>query len=217
MNLTFEPAEHIYKLDGVIIPSVTQILSPISKVIYEEISMQVLMAKAHLGSKVHKLIERYLKYNFAQPDEITKPYFEQFILFWDELKSNHQVNLIQTEFKGFYKDDKLTYGGTIDFIVEIDKEIWLIDWKTVVNPVDLLLSLQLFGYTQIATQQLNIKIDRVGAVQVNKESYNFIDLSSSILKPKIKNMFSILYQFYNVLNEEHILKLKSKINFEEKI
>ena len=54
LALTFDEANHIYKLDEKAIPSVTQILSPISKVIYEEVSMQILMAKAHLGSKVHK-------------------------------------------------------------------------------------------------------------------------------------------------------------------
>lgn len=215
--LSFEESTHTYKLDDIIIPSVTQILSPISKVVYEEVSIQTLMAKAHLGSKVHKLIERKLKYNFAQPDDITIDYYNQFVLFLEELKLNNSLEIIKTEFKGFYQDKDLTFAGTIDFIVKIDNEIWLIDWKTVVNPVELLVALQLYGYKLIVEQTTNIKIDRVAIVQVNKSSYKLIELTNQIKELKIKNMFNILYKFYKVLNTDNILKLKSKINFEEKI
>lgn len=217
MTLNFDEPNHVYSLNGIKVPSVTQILSPISKTIYEEINIQTLMAKAYLGSKVHKLIERHLKYNFAKPSDLTEDYFEQYLLFEENLAKNYKVENLHNEFKGFYKSDNMTFAGTIDNIRKIGDEIWLIDWKTVANPIDLLLALQLYGYKLIAEQRLNIKIDRVGAVIINKSSNMLIDLTNNINTNEIKNLFIILYKLYIVLNNQELLKLKSKINFEEKI
>lgn len=217
MTLNFDEPNHVYSLNGIKVPSVTQILSPISKTIYEEINIQTLMAKAYLGSKVHKLIERHLKYNFAKPSDLTEDYFEQYLLFEENLAKNYKVENLHNEFKGFYKSDNMTFAGTIDNIRKIGDEIWLIDWKTVANPIDLLLALQLYGYKLIAEQRLNIKIDRVGAVIINKSSNMLIDLTNNINTNEVKNLFIILYKLYIVLNNQELLKLKSKINFEEKI
>lgn len=217
MTLNFDEPNHVYSLNGIKVPSVTQILSPISKTIYEEINIQTLMAKAYLGSKVHKLIERHLKYNFAKPNDLTEDYFEQYLLFEENLAKTYKVENLHNEFKGFYKSDNMTFAGTIDNIRKIGDEIWLIDWKTVANPIDLLLALQLYGYKLIAEQRLNIKIDRVGAVIINKSSNMLIDLTNNINTNEVKNLFIILYKLYIVLNNQELLKLKSKINFEEKI
>ena len=41
-ELTFDPEKHIYRLDGLIIPSVTQVMKPLSDEKYKDVDQEVL-------------------------------------------------------------------------------------------------------------------------------------------------------------------------------
>ncbi|MEI3508718.1 MAG: hypothetical protein V8R01_06445 [Bacilli bacterium] len=55
--IEFIEEEHIYLIDGVIVPSVTQILNKVFPKKYEGVPDYILNKKASYGTKVHKLIE----------------------------------------------------------------------------------------------------------------------------------------------------------------
>ena len=78
-NLEFNEKNHEYFLNKKRIPSVTQILAPISKVLYENIEIATLRNKAKIGSKVHKLIELYSKYGLISKDDEKKLHAISFI------------------------------------------------------------------------------------------------------------------------------------------
>lgn len=213
-DLTFEEIDHIYKYQNKRIPSVTQIISPISKVVYENINIQTLTAKSRLGSKVHKQIERKLKFDYANPDDTIEDYFNNYLAFENDLRANNNVENLHNEFKGIYASHEMTFAGTIDNIRKVNDELWLIDWKTVANPIDLLLSLQMYGYKLIAESLLNIKVDKVLAVIFSKNNYKVHDVTSNVFSEKISVLFKNLYDFYMILDNEGILKLKNKFNEE---
>lgn len=213
-NLEFNNVDHIYKLDNKVIPSVTQLINPISKVVYQEISLQTLQAKARLGSKVHKLIERFLKFNYAKPDDVTESYFNNFKELWQALNDKHEIKILHTEFKSLYKDEFMTFAGTIDCILQVDNEIWLIDWKTVAKPTNLLLALQMYGYKKIV-EKLNIKVDKVKAVQITNKSYDVLDLTKDVNSNRISKLFKMLYDFYVELELEGLINPKNKVNEED--
>lgn len=213
-NLEFNNVDHIYKLDNKVIPSVTQLINPISKVVYQEISLQTLQAKARLGSKVHKLIERFLKFNYAKPDDVTESYFNNFKELWQALNDKHEIKILHTEFKSLYKDEFMTFAGTIDCILQVDNEIWLIDWKTVAKPTNLLLALQMYGYKKIV-EKLNIKVDKVKAVQITNKSYDVLDLTKDVNSNRISKLFKMLYDFYVELELEGLINSKNKVNEED--
>lgn len=56
-TLTFEEDTHTYRLDGMVVPSVTQILKELGFVDFSGIDPEVLRKKAELGTYVHKCCE----------------------------------------------------------------------------------------------------------------------------------------------------------------
>ena len=65
---------HIYLVDGVIVPSVTQILHKVFPEKYEGIPKEVLNAKANYGTDVHKYIEIINKKKLKRPLAYIKKY-----------------------------------------------------------------------------------------------------------------------------------------------
>ena len=76
--IDFEQEQHLYTLRGFRIPSVTQIMEPLSLMLYNGIPLDVLNEAADRGSRAHEQISNYVKYGVEEPDEDTEPYFEAF-------------------------------------------------------------------------------------------------------------------------------------------
>lgn len=62
-GLEFDEAGHIYRLDGIIIPSVSAVMAPLSKVKYDGINSRTLEKAAGKGTAVHNAIENWLKFD----------------------------------------------------------------------------------------------------------------------------------------------------------
>lgn len=74
--LEFDSSSHTYRVGGVVVPSVTQILSPL--VDFSMVTPDVLAAKAAIGTAVHLACELYdmddlIEYDL---DPVLVPYFE---------------------------------------------------------------------------------------------------------------------------------------------
>lgn len=56
-ELTFDERRHVYKLNGVALPSVTTVMKPLSGDVYDSIDKAILDRAAKRGTAVHNAIE----------------------------------------------------------------------------------------------------------------------------------------------------------------
>lgn len=198
--IEFNEKTHEYFYEKKKIPSVTQILAPISKVLYEKVEIATLRNKAKIGSQTHKLIERYSKYGLLPNKETTNErvynYFQQY-LNWSNSLENSVI--FENEFKGLYLNGNMAFAGTIDNIRMLNGDLVLIDYKTVANPNKFILSLQLYGYKLIAEQMLGVKINRYCALLLKTDSYVFEDITLEVTSDKIKEEWEMLYKLNEML------------------
>ena len=128
--IEFIEQEHIYLYDGVIIPSVSEILGFIFPDKYKDVPKEILKDKADYGTLVHKLCEELdtgktleelkQEYKFNYIIEAT---LKQHL----KLREKHNIVPISIEQRVCYKG---LYGGTYDLEAYVDSELSLIDRKT---------------------------------------------------------------------------------------
>lgn len=121
----FDEENHIYRLDGTILPSVSEIIKPIHEKVYESISPHTLETAADRGTRVHRAIEFWNKYGFRNLDEDCKGYIDAYIKFRNE---HPNWKLLNSELRTYHKN--LLYGMTIDEIYQTEKGIIINDIKT---------------------------------------------------------------------------------------
>ena len=116
--------EHIYLIDGVIVPSVTQILQKIFPDKYKNIPKWILEKKAEYGTEVHKAIEDIEAYKLPNLNSVySKVAVEQY----KKIKSDYCFKVLEQEKIVHYKK---YYAGRFDIILEINNSICLCDIKT---------------------------------------------------------------------------------------
>ena len=115
---------HIYLVDGVITPSVSDILNFIFPNKYSNVPRQILNSKAEYGSRVHEAIEHLEKgetlphLNYLQEVSIEQ---------WEKLKSENKIEVIEQEKMVNYKN---YYCGRFDMIANVNGAYSLCDIKT---------------------------------------------------------------------------------------
>ena len=122
--LTFDEVGHVYTLDGVRVPSVTQILRPLSN--FDGIPEHVLEAKRDLGQRVHYACQLDDEDDLDEDsvEEEVEPYLAAWRLFLREsgakvLLNEHQV--AETTYR---------FAGTLDNVLELQSAKWVVDKKT---------------------------------------------------------------------------------------
>ena len=124
--LEFDENSHIYIVDGLIVPCVTDILSRKYKD-YDGVSQETLKRAANLGTKLHKAIEIYEKKGITNNSEEFKNY-----LF---LKKHYKIENIDNEVPIIYEENgKVLFAGTLDQIYKIDNKLGINDFKRVSAP-----------------------------------------------------------------------------------
>lgn len=64
-ELTFEDSTHTYRLNGIVIPSVSTLMEPLTAAKYKGISEATLDRAADKGTSVHNAIENYIKFGMC--------------------------------------------------------------------------------------------------------------------------------------------------------
>ena len=141
-ELTFDEAKHIYRLKGIIVPSVTQVMQPLSDETYRGVEAKVLRRAAGKGTAVHNAIENYLTFGIEDVDPDHAGYFMAFLRWFSEY--NPQV--IASEYRLYHKF--MGYAGTADLICVIGGKLYVIDYKTTQRIEELLVRVQLKAYSQ---------------------------------------------------------------------
>ena len=139
-ELSFDERRHIYRLNGLLIPSVTTVMKPLSEEVYKGIDEEVLNRAAARGTAVHNAIENYVKFGIEDIEPDYAGYFRAFLAWYRE----HKVHPHGTEIKLYHKS--LLYAGTADMAADVDGLPMLVDFKTSATVSRMLCGVQLEAY-----------------------------------------------------------------------
>ncbi len=123
-QLVFFDKRHVYELDGVQIPSVSELTRFISREVYGDIAQFRLDNAAERGTKVHKLTEALDKYGDADVPGDVLPYIEAYLKFHEE----HETAWDEIEAAHFHPSG--AYAGTLDRVGTVDGARCIVDIKT---------------------------------------------------------------------------------------
>ena len=124
--IEFLEKEHIYLKDGMIIPSVSEILHFIFPDKYKNVPKNILNKKANYGTKVHEAIEKLEKdgqLDIGQLNIYQKIAIDQYI----KLKNTFDIKVLEQEQIISYEYE---YCGRFDMIAIVDGKKSLCDIKT---------------------------------------------------------------------------------------
>lgn len=161
-KLEFDAVNHIYKLDGVIIPGYSQIAKDLGLIDYSRVKKSDLDWKAEVGKAVHTAIFLHNtdELDMNSLDPVVNSYFKSWLLF---------IELYQPKILTEYSEKpicsaKWSYGVTPDIIADI-KGLTDLEIKTVtsMNPVT---ALQTEFQTIAIEETYNIKIKQRWGLQL---------------------------------------------------
>ena len=126
----FDVAKHLYTVNGVEVPSVTQIIGATFPGLFDNIPQRVLARNRDIGIGTHATIELYLGDELdpasIHPDVL--PYFESWLA-WATDEIQNTIHL-ETRFAS-----ALGYAGTVDWVGDTKTHgVCLLDWKTTSQP-----------------------------------------------------------------------------------
>jgi hypothetical protein len=172
-GLEFDDATHTYRLDGLVIPSVSSIMEPLSKAKYTGISGRTLERAANKGTAVHNSIENWIKFEILDIPPEHEGYFKAFRKWWDDFRPvvvGSEVRICHS---------LMRYGGTIDLIGYIGDELTLVDYKSTYAISDMTCGVQLEAYDQ-ALGSMGVKVQRKKILHIKKDgSYELHDYPAS--------------------------------------
>jgi hypothetical protein len=186
--LLFDEKDHSYRLDGVIVPSVTQVLKDISSFSFDT---DIMARAAAFGTAVHKSCELYDKddLDVDSLDVSLRPYLDSWIKFKKE------TGFIPSMIEARVFSEKYRYAGTLDRVGVMQGKEVLIDIKTGV-PVPSI-GLQLAGY-EIAAKETFSDFDFPKTI---RRAACFLSATGYKLKEyKDNNDHAIFLSYLNIYN-----------------
>ena len=135
MKIDFNEDKHEYSVDGVKVPSVSEILAPLNADRYGEINQAVLRSAAERGKAVHEICEAidYDLFTSEMEDEMP-PELEGYVGAYFQFLFDHEVYWEMVEqivacYRGVEGEQPL-YCGTIDRFGIVDGKAAVVDIKT---------------------------------------------------------------------------------------
>ena len=166
-KLEFDEAKHEYRLEGALLPSVTQVLKPLQD--FSTIPEDILERSANFGTAVH-LATTLWDQNDLDMDSLDPaivPYLEAWKRFCDETKITFEAIESQVV------SEKYRYAGTLDRIGFLNEKATVIDIKTgVVNPT---IGVQLAGYLVAWNETHVLKVTKRASVALLKDGRYKVD------------------------------------------
>ena len=177
VDIDFDEDGHLYTLRGMRMPSVTQIMRPMSLMLYSDVSDSALYAAADRGTRAHAQVEAIVKYGVEEWDEDTEGYIRAFQAFQDA----YRLKWLGSEYRTYHK--VMRYAGTIDLIADAgaDGEVDVIDIKTTAQFHRAMLRTQLGAYAE-ALKSWGVKVHGVYGLQLLKDGqYRFERLEADYM------------------------------------
>lgn len=191
-ELTFDEAGHIYRLDGLVIPSVTTLMKPLSDDFYRTVDPEVLNRAAKRGTAIHNAVENFTMFGVQDIAPQYAGYFQSFLQWW-ELRKPEPLAM---EHKVYHKI--LRYAGTADLICVIGGRLTLVDYKSSAQVNSKLCAVQLEGYDR-AFESQGVKVDDRLILHLSKSGYQEVPFQRS---SKCWSVLSSLMTIRNYMNEQ---------------
>ena len=165
---------HQYLINGVLVPSVTQLLHKKFGGMYDNIPPQILADKAKFGDMVHRSIECIEK---DEERPMTTLYEELCVKQYLRLKDKYNINSIENEMLVHYEDK---FAGRLDMIADVNYYRCLCDIKTTAKLNKEYLSWQLSLY-ELALESMGYpKLEKLYCIWLPKK-----DLGQLVEVPRI--------------------------------
>lgn len=190
-ELTFDEDGHIYRLNGLVIPSVTTLMKPLSDDFYRTVDPEVLNRAAKRGTAIHNAVENFTEFGIRDISPQYAGYFESFLQWW-ELRKPEPLAM---EHKVYHKI--LRYAGTADLLCIIDGRLTLVDYKSSAQVNTKLCAVQLEGYDR-AFESHGVKVDDRMILHLSKSTYQEVPFQRS---SKCWSVLSSLMTIRNYMNE----------------
>lgn len=195
ITINFDEEKHLYTLRGYRLPSVTQLMRPMTAMVYSDVSQSALMDAADRGTRAHESISNIVLYGIEESDEDTEPYISAFKDFMRDFKPTW----LASEYRLYHKT--LMYAGTLDLIGYVtdddDNGVDVVDLKTTSALHRTLLSTQLGAYAEamkshgVQVRNLyGLQLLRTGKYQFEKVESGFMNFmhSMAIMKAMEKDI-----------------------------
>ena len=155
MSLDFDEKNHIYKLDGKEIPSVSEVTRFISGELYKDSDKTAMDIAADRGTRVHKATEKLDTEGVVECDDDISGYVRAYVKFREE----HEVNWLLIE-KPLY-NESIWVAGTMDRFGYLDGKKTKLDIKTtkkITGKHKILYGAQLGFYETMAMEDCQLMI-----------------------------------------------------------
>ena len=183
-TVEFDPENHIYIVDGLIVPSVTQILGKAFND-YARISERILQEASEKGVALHKAIEIYEK--TGQESDLKE--FRNYLF----LKRYNGIENISNEIPVIHEENgKVLFAGQLDQIYRIEDCYGINDFKRVSAPNKEKITYQLNLYKIAYEQSYHKQIQVLSFMQLREDTRRFTPLP--INEKSAKNLLKNYYQ-----------------------
>lgn len=163
---------HTYLVDGLILPSITQILKVKFKNKYNGVNQKVLNKASEKGTEVHEAIETLCKTGEVKDLKEVKNFMF--------LQKQYNFKVIDNEVPVIlFKDDKPIACGRLDLVINIDNKIGLADIKRTSTLDKEYLAYQLNLYKIAYEQCYNKKIEFLKGVHLREDIRKFVNIPIS--------------------------------------
>jgi hypothetical protein len=198
-HIILDEQNHEYRVNGVVYPSVSEIMLPLTKIVYDDQNQFAVDRAAERGQAVHKACEALDVYGRVECEDDIVPYIKAYLAFKKEVKPEW------TDIEKSMHHPDLYYAGTMDRVGTIKGERCIVDFKTSYVVNKRLAVAQLGGYAILAEEQgtrtaiLHLKPD---------ETYKLIDI------PFVPSIFMSCLELYNHMestrSERYKLRMKKE-------
>ena len=187
--LNFDPITHIYTLDGVRIPSVTQVLQAAGLIDFGGIRDSVLEEAAKRGTRAHEAIEEWSKGH-----DVPDAWMFSEIEAWDAFCHDMKFESLTQEYQG--ADEILKVGFTIDQIGTIHGKTVIVDIKTGVKKIS--------DIIQVCAYGLLHPVDRIFIAYLHGKRYKAVEIKGYD-RNKGENIFKSALSLYHYRKREGLL------------
>ena len=196
MTIEFDESKHQYLVDGVPVPSVTQLVAPLGADLDEpdELLETALDAAADRGVTMHAYIAHRLQGLSADEFELPDLY-QVYAQGVEQLLAEHAIVplIVETPLPG------IGYAGTPDLVCEFDGATAVLDWKFVSTIAKSKVGAQLAGYQELCEVN-GIFPDDLYAVQFTRDgSYRLYPV-----EPEPNYLaFTVCKHLHNIKTRKH--------------
>ncbi|MBQ3326539.1 MAG: hypothetical protein IJG86_01975 [Clostridia bacterium] len=145
-KIDFNEEKHLYTLNGFRLPSVTQIMEPMSLMLYSSVPDETLQDAADRGTRAHEQVSNIVLYGIEEWDDDTEPYVKAFL----DFQRDYNPSWLASEYRTYH--ETMQYAGTIDLIGYIDPDdgtgVDVVDLKCTAAFHSVMLATQIGAYAE---------------------------------------------------------------------